>query len=127
MAVAGTVTFTETITPHKGGNMKEVKIAWTSDASGNVTEHTTTNFYNGKIKYFVTDPDGTNAPTDNYDIQLLDRNGIDILAGAGANRDTANNEYVLDASVGAIVNSQITVAISNAGNAKSGVILLYIE
>lgn len=36
--------------------------------------------------------DMVDAPTDNYDITLVDGDGIDRLQGVGANRDTANSE-----------------------------------
>lgn len=36
--------------------------------------------------------DMVDAPTDNYDITLIDGDGIDRLQGVGVNRDTANSE-----------------------------------
>jgi len=32
------------------------------------------------------------APTDNYDVAILDQNGLDVLQGLGANRDMAASE-----------------------------------
>lgn len=39
----------------------------------------------------ATNP-GSPAPTDNYDITLVDGDGLDRLNGVGANRDTTNSE-----------------------------------
>lgn len=34
----------------------------------------------------------TGAPTDNYDIRILDQHGLDVLQGVGANRDLMVSE-----------------------------------
>jgi len=125
MAAAGSSVITE-IT-HRP--IKKVKWAWLSDSSGNVSGGAglTTKIYNGKLVGFTTDPDGTDAPTDNYDILINDVDGVDVLLGAGANRDTANNEAVATASLGAVVESTLELVISNAGSAKRGVVTLFIQ
>jgi len=115
-----------TITETTSGSVKLIKFAWTSDDSAGTVTGTTTKSYNGKLIWFVTDP-GSTAPTDNYDIAINDGNSIDVLAGAGADRDTANTEYGAEASLGAVVNSTLSIAISNAGNAKTGTTYVYIR
>lgn len=47
----------------------------------------------GTLLALVTNP-GATAPTDNYDITLIDGDGLDRLFGYGLNRDTANSELV---------------------------------
>ena len=42
----------------------------------------------------VTNPGGT-APQDDYDITIVDSDGVDIMGGALSNRDTANTEQAL--------------------------------
>ena len=120
--MAGTVVTTE-ITH---GSIKKIKFAWTS-AAGGQADATTTSYYNGKILHMCTVPDGVAAPTDDYDIEIKDSDNVDVLAGAGADRDTANIEHVLSALMGAVAHSQLTLAITNAGNAKKGTIYLYIR
>lgn len=124
MAAAGSATITEVT--HK--RISKVKWAWTCDASGNVSGGAglTTKTFNGKVIGLATDPDGTDIPTDNYDIEIRDADGMDVLFGGGANRDTANNEYV-SSGLGAVVESTLELVVSNAGNAKKGVAILYIE
>tara|TARA_Y100000310_G_scaffold333073_1_gene409890 strand:+ start:2088 stop:2450 length:363 start_codon:yes stop_codon:yes gene_type:complete len=120
--MAGSISFTE-ITQ---GSVKKIKAEWTSDASGDVSGNSTTNFYNGKLIMVATDPHAT-APTDNYDIVLNDSDSIDLAQGNLANRDTADTEYVAEANLGAVVNSKITPVVSNAGNAKRGTIYIYLR
>ena len=118
--MAGTVTVAEQT--HR--TLKRIKWSWIS-ASG-VADKATTATFTGEVKTLVTDP-GAAAPDDNYDITITDADGIDVLAGAGANRDTANTEYVLAASLGGCVDSVLTLNVTNAGDAKAGDVYLYIR
>lgn len=119
---SGTVTITE----ETFGTIKKIKFAWTSTAGGAASD-TTVNAYSGKILGLATVPDGVAAPTDNYDVTVTDEDGMDVLMGGGADRDTADTEYVLSTSLGAVANDKLTLNISNAGNAKKGVVYLYIR
>ena len=120
--MAGTVTVTEETL----GSLIKIKWAWTTDASGDA-DGSTTGVYTGKVIALVTDP-GSTAPTDNWDLVINDDESIDVLAGAGANRDTANTEQVTnEASLGVVVRSTLNGVVSNGGNAKEGVVYLYIR
>lgn len=118
-------TGTVTVTERRIGKVDLIKWDWTSTAGGAASD-VTTQAYNGKVVWLVTDP-GATAPTDNWDLTITDDNGIDVLAGAGADRDTANTEYVASASLGAVATSVLTMNVTNAGNAKDGAVYLYIE
>ena len=48
------------------------------------------------------------APTDNYDITLLDANGFDRLQGLGANRDITNSEVAPIVFSGTSINPVVT-------------------
>lgn len=103
-----------------------IKASWVSDSNGNATA-TTTKYYDGDLKGLCTIPgDSDGAPTDDYDITITDKYGIDVLMGAGINRDTANTEYVAYASLGAVSMSKLTFAVSATGELNSGVIAVYI-
>jgi len=124
--MAGTVTITE----ETHGSLKKIAWAWTCDASGNVngTGGQTAGAYNGALERLVTVPAAAgSAPTDNYDITILDEDGVDVLLGAGADRDTANTEQVQRTSLGVVANDKLTLNIANAGNAKSGTVYLYLR
>ena len=111
-------------TEETNGSIKSIKAEWTSDGSGDAsgeTEHE----YSGKCLLFTTDP--VDGPTDNYDVTVLDDNGLDVLAGAGADRDTTNTEQKVETNLGAVAGGKLTFVVANAGAAKSGVAYLYLR
>ena len=59
--------------------------------SGGATAEAMSYAINGTIIAVDTNP-GTTAPTDNYDMTITNTDGVDIMGGALANRDTANSE-----------------------------------
>ena len=121
--MAGTVVISEkTQVP----TVKLIKLEWTSDASGDA-DATTTTAIDGECLLFGTDPSGASAPTDNYDITITDEDGLDVLVGAGADRDTANIEYVQGSSLGVCAGTKLTITVSNAGSSKSGVAYLFVR
>lgn len=120
--MAGSITFTE----QTSGSVKLVILAWTSDASGNVSGTPTLKAYNGAVIACVTVPAGAgNAPTA-YTLQIQDANGVDVLAQAGTARSIANQE-TLKAPLGAVADSALTLVIASAGNAKQGTVYLYLR
>lgn len=121
--MAGVVTVVEELV----GSVKKVSWAWTS-TSGGAADGQTVASYNGAIERLVTVPaGGGSAPTDNYDITITDEDGVDVLMGAGADRDTANTEQVNASSLGVVANDRLTLNVAAAGNAKSGTVHLYIR
>lgn len=128
MAVAGTLGTVEV--EDVGGGVTKVTIPWTSDGSGNVTERAVA-LPAGTLLRLRTDPDGDAAPTDNYDITLLDAiGGADVLGGVGANRSTSAVQTVVPVE-GTYFRPWISAGdyyptIANAGDTKEGVIELFI-
>jgi hypothetical protein len=110
---------------HKPGIAK-IKVAWLSDDAAGTASGQTVNAYTGELIRLVTNP-GAAAPSDNYNLQVLDEDSEDAAMGAGLLRDTANTEMVLGSSLGAVFESKLTFSIANAGNAKNGVVYLYIR
>lgn len=121
---AGTLTLAETT----HGSVKKIVATWTSGtgAEGGTASATTSSAFDGKLIGLTTDP-GSTAPTDNYDLTVTDSGSHDVLLGAGADRDTANTEHVAEASLGAVAGSKLTFSITNAGDAKEGVAILWIR
>ncbi len=119
--------------------IRKILVAWTSDDTTGAVTGTTRKIVGSLIKG-VTDPSAT-APTDNYDIVITDEEGVDVLAacpvaGRLADRDTANSEqayfFVLNAdtaplsmAVHPVVCDALTIAVTNAGNSKTGQLVLY--
>ena len=61
------------------------------DASGAFPTIVLPDGINGYLLMIQTDP-GATAPTDNWDVTLIDGEGFDRLQTVGTNRDTANSE-----------------------------------
>ena len=95
---------------------------WTSDSSGDVSG-TDTLKLSGQALRFVTDPSAT-APTADYDITILDENGVDIAAAALADRHTSTSEQVIP-DPGPAFSSKLSLVVANAGNAKIGTLKMY--
>ena len=53
--------------------------------------------------------------------------GVDIALAGLANRHTSNTEYVAEASMAGCAHTQLTVAVTTAGNSNTGVLYLYIR
>lgn len=123
---AGTVTITEKA---HIGTVRKIIFTWTAGTAGEAgtASGTTTGAYDGELLGLTTDPDGTSAPTDDYDITLSDSDGHDVLLGAGANRDSAAVEHVAKASLAAVCGSTLTFAVTNAGSGGKGVAVVYIR
>jgi hypothetical protein len=131
--MAGTVTVAREAIDHqnKQGVGERIIISWTSDASGNVSG--TKVLIRGLVMRMTTKPDGTDVPTDNYDITLPDPQAttLDLAQSLLLNRDTANSEVVNFSATAALtngspiyINGAIDFTVANAGNAKKGTLIL---
>lgn len=110
-----------------GRGLKILTFTWTSSDTG-VAAFTTEETYRGRVVGLVTVPNGAAAPTDNWDLTISDKRGIDVLAGAGANRHTTNTQHVVaEESLGYVVDSTLSLAIANAGDTKQGVVHLFLD
>ena len=114
--------------------IQRIKWSWTATDAGVVADSlvsglnpTTEWQHTGECIRLITNPDDSAAPTDNYDVTILDEDGYDVLMGAGIDRDTANTEQVLKTSLGICLGSKLSLRIANAGNATKGVVILYIK
>lgn len=118
----------------KRGSVNVAVVSWTSDGSGAATE---TVELDGQIIKVTTNPSAT-APDDNYDITLVDEDGIDIAQGLLANRHTTNSQEVYlfeeatlggtgtDAAALPVYHSgAVTFTVAAAGDTKSGVARIY--
>lgn len=120
--MAGTVTTTE----ERFGSIKRIKFDWLSDASGDATA-TTTYTYSGEVLRAIFVPDGsTTAPSDLYDVTITDADSIDILYGQGADMD-GTNTVVLVENLAPVANDVLSLTVANGGNAKGGIVYLYIR
>lgn len=122
------------------GGIRKVLIDFTTDDTTGSVAVTTRKIVGSLIK-IVTDP-GSVAPTDNWDVVLTDEEGVDlsvhmddVAIAALIARDTANTEETylpLEDTAGTgriaafpVVCDKLTVTVNNAGNSKTGQIILY--
>lgn len=117
------VTITEAI--HK--SIKKITFAWVASGAG-VASGATSEIYDGEIIRLVTVPGLALAqPDDNYKVEVLDDDGVDVLMGAGANRDETDTEQVLGTSLGCVGYSKLTLSVSVAGATTAGTVFLYVR
>lgn len=122
-------TGTVTITVEQGVSHDRVTFDFTS-TSGGAAGDTTTKLFNGAIDQVVLVPGAAAVqPTDDWDVTLTDALGLDMLCGRGANIDNATTTVLGDqsASLGRVVNSALTLAVTNLGDAKSARMVVYIK
>jgi len=98
---------------------------WTSTDAGAVVGSVTTFSYSGVVVRASFIPDtGDTAPTTAYDMTIKDEDGIDVLGGLGADLTTSNSYKVFGDGLGVVRNSTLTLAITNAGDANGGKVIL---
>ena len=112
-----------------GGYKPCATLTWqfTTDASGDITQESTATI-NGQISRVVTNPDNTDTPTTLWDLTVADEDGVDILCGAGADRDVADSgasEQIAPCPPCPAIQSKLTFTVANGGNAKKGVVVVY--
>lgn len=122
--MAGTVTVSETT--HT--SVKRIYWDWLSTAGG-AADLVTAAAYDGLLERAVFIPDGGGTqPTDLYDVTITDPDGVDVLAGLGANLSNAATVVKTHADGLTAVSGQLlTLNVTNAGNAKGGVVILYLR
>ena len=125
--MAGTVVIAE----EKIGFIHKITFDWLSSAGG-AADGTTTGFYTGVLIRYVEIPDAAGTqPSSLYDVTVLDDDSIDLLNGLGANMsNTLSSQVMADGIVvtlGVVANAQLTLSVTNAGNAKGGTTILYLR
>ena len=135
-ATSGSLTMTKTTNEYLSSppTYELITLVWTSDASGNATV-TVPNVI-GEIRRIVTNPsDGATSPTADYDVTLKDADAVDVMVGQGANLSQSANKSFYGVTTDAIssqyipitVYGDLSLAVTNAGNAKKGTIKLYLR
>lgn len=125
---AGSIT--ETISRTR--TVRSIALDWTSDAGGAVSGIPSTHV-SGVIERAVFVPGAAGVqPTDAYDVTLLDDDGLDVLAGRGANLSNANKSQSVPlvgdgttTDTRVAIDGQLNLVVANAGNAKQGRVKLY--
>ncbi len=116
-------------------SVAKVIVDWTSDSAAGTVEQTIEHI-SGSILALETNPDGTDIPTDLYDITIEDPEGYDILEGLGADRSatiTQKTVILQEITINArqyaahppVNDRPLTFKVAVAGNAKKGRAIIY--
>ena len=118
-----------------GTDIVKHTFTWTSAADGTATV-ASTQVISGEILRVVIDP-GAAAPTTLYDMTLTDSDSVDVLAAQGANLSatvtlnicpgTPLKDGTTTSVVPMIVDSILTLNITNAGDSKNGTVVVYVR
>lgn len=77
-------------------NTRALTFTCTADSDAHTYPVTGSNVdIDGYVFLVITNPDGTTAPTDGYDITLTDSDGVDVMGGELADRDETNSEQAV--------------------------------
>ena len=119
-----------------GSDIVKHTFDWVSSGSGNATLVSGLPI-SGQIERVVIVPDDVASPTTNYDITLTDTESIDVLSGQGANLSataastvrpgTPLKDGTTTSTVPVVVDSVLTLNVSNAGDTKAGRVLVYVR
>jgi len=120
-----------------GDDMIVLTLPWTSDSATGAVSATTDSTITAAIQgWWVimgsTNPRARpNPPLDNYDIAVKDEDGVDIFGAKLENRDTLYSEQALPYIGGAYgprpIIGSLTAYITNAGNSKTGTLILILS
>ena len=121
--MAGTITASE----ETFGLIKKIVYDWLSDASGDASATSTSAAFSGQILRVECVPDSsTTQPSDQYDITLTTADSIDVLYGQGANLSNSSTVAIVS-NLGVIANDVLSLTVANGGNAKGGLVYVYIR
>ncbi len=119
-----------------GSDIVKHTFDWLSDGAGIATVLSGLPV-TGKIQRVVFVPSASAVPTTLYDVTMTDENGIDVLAGQGANLSettassvcpgTALKDGTTVGVVQTVVDGILTLNVTNAGASKAGQVILYVR
>jgi len=135
-ADAGTLTINSTDRVQPSGSSRAVRVldfTWLSDASGDCSRSLARVVsVTGTVVGLHAIPSG--STDDNYDVTLIDNDGVDVLNGAGTDLPqsaTSAENYrfpvdFLNSGPIVIVNRDLSLVVAGGGNADTGTIRIYI-
>jgi len=121
--MAGTVTLAH----YQIGNVRRINFSVVADSADGSIPATVLPKIQGRLIGLHTNP-GAVAPTNLYDITLIDGDGLDRLQGVGADRATATSEQVPVVYSGTSVNPPVsedeTLTLTFANNAVHSALIV---
>lgn len=129
---SGTATMTvdhqDGVAVRESAQLYSLEIAWTTDSGGNAVLETDHDFHGMIMGYKSVPATGGTKPTDNYDILIEDEAGVDLIDNDTVDADAASKvSLVTDTTPPIPIVDQLTITITNAGNAKAGTLIIYVR
>ena len=117
---------TATSSTKPGDGFTVYKLAWLSDdGAGTVSLPFT--LRSGRLSQVKTVPSATAVPTNLYDLTILDSDSADILQGDGADLSSTVAAWSAQTNEPYLEGGTYTFTIAAAGNAKGGIVYLYVR
>lgn len=124
------------------GSSRAVRVIewdWYSDSSGDCDDSTSKSArasgVTGTVVGLHAIPEtGATIPTDDYDVTIIDGQGVDVLNGAGTDLNQVNTsvenyrfptDFLSEGPI-FIADQELTLVVANGGDTQGGVIRLYI-
>ena len=124
MPTAQVVSETAIRKPRVDLGVQKVTWSWTSTDAGVVTIASTQELDGEIVRVEVIPGTSTVQPTDLFDVTLTNPAGYDQLYGQGANLSNAVTTVIRD--VGYAASEKLTLNVAGAGDANSGVVVVYL-
>lgn len=103
-------------------------LAWTADAAGAVSGNPATLALGHVVQIKFIPNSGGTAPTALYDVTLVDANGVDFLAGAGANLSATVSTLVRPAAPLLYdATGTLDLVVANAGVSTGGTVQVWLQ
>ena len=127
------------------GGIGQIQCTWVSDSSAGTASGTTVKIVGRLVKVVTVPGTGGTEPTNNYTVTITDGNGLNVLGSCDKTLASNQNQaptggaqetYLLVSSydtsplglaVHPVVCDLLTIAVSGAGNSKTGQVFLYYE
>ncbi len=122
--MAGTVTRT---TQDLDRRRQAIRLAWTSTSGGDVSAHSFTPKRGRLVQVKFVPGASSVQPSADYDVTLVDSDGADLLQGEGADLSNSAASFVTFATPVQLPGGAIDLVVANAGNAKQGTVVLWVE
>jgi len=112
-----------------------VEFSWKSDTNGDVSGVGSISNISGRVEQVTFIPaSGDVTPSADYDVQILDEWGRDVLFGCGANLsasaaafDNIMVPYSNDGEKVNLINTSLNLVVANAGDSKEGTVILLLR
>jgi len=123
--MAGTVVVTEERDPH---SISKITFDFTTSSSTGRQTLRRTKRIRAKSCWLKLSPAlPATTPTAAFDVAVTDGDGVDVLLGYGTDMSNSSTTIIKEDYLGACAGDLLTLAVTNAGNSKTGKVILYIR